>query len=83
MVLPGPRLNVLHLMFENGPLRQVIVNWEEVAKALLEQLQRAAAWTHDSHLHALISALLGYAGVLRRGACYAWMPRVVCSCPAS
>ena len=42
---------------------EVIVNWEEVAKALLEQLQRAAAWTHDPHMHALISALLGYAGV--------------------
>ena len=43
VVLAGPRLNVLHLIFEPGPLRHVIVNWEEVAKALLEQLQRAAA----------------------------------------
>ena len=63
LVLAGPRLNVLHLIFEPGPLRHVIVNWEEVAKALLEQLQRAAAWTHDPHMHASISALLGYAGV--------------------
>ena len=63
VVVPGPRLNVLHLIFEDRPLRQVIVNWQEVAKALLEQLQRAAAWTHEPHLHALISALLGDAGV--------------------
>lgn len=63
VVLPGPRLNVLHLIFEDGPLRQVIVNWEEVAKALLEQLQRAAAWTHDPHMHELIATLLSYAGV--------------------
>lgn len=63
-------------MFENGPLRKVIVNWEEVTKALLEQLQRAAAWTHDSHLHALISALLGYAGVPE-----AWrVPRLEAPC---
>ena len=57
------RLNVLHLIFEPGPLRQVIVNWEEVAKALLEQLQRVASWTHDHAMHELIAALLAYAGV--------------------
>ncbi len=34
-VLAAPRLNVLHLIFEDGPLRKVIVNWQEVAKTLL------------------------------------------------
>ncbi len=63
VALPAPQLNVLHLIFEPGPLRKVIVNWEEVAKALLEQLQRAAAWTHDPLMHALLAELLAYADV--------------------
>ena len=63
VVLPAPQLNVLHLIFEPGPLRHVIVNWEEVAQALLEQLQRAASWTHDPLMHALIAALLACPGV--------------------
>ena len=62
-VLPETRLNVLHLIFEDGPLRRVIVNWQEVAKTLLEQVQRTALWTHDHELHALIAALLAYPGV--------------------
>jgi transcriptional regulator with XRE-family HTH domain len=63
VVLPSPQLNVLHLIFEPGPLRKVIVNWEEVAKAMLEQVQRVAAWTHDPLMHELIAALLTYPGV--------------------
>jgi len=63
VVLPAPSLNVLHLIFEPGPLREVIVNWEEVAKALLDQLQRAASWTHDHLMHELIARLLAYPGV--------------------
>ena len=62
-VLPEPGLNVLHLIFEQGPLRKVIVNWEEVAKTLLEQLQRAALWSHDHRMHELIASLLDYPGV--------------------
>ena len=62
-VLPPPPLNVLHLIFEDGPLRRVIVNWAEVAQALLEQLQRAAWWSHDPRMHELINALLAYPGV--------------------
>lgn len=62
-VLAAPRLNVLHLIFEDGPLRKVIVNWQEVAKTLLEQVQRTALWTHDHLMHALIAELLAYPGV--------------------
>ncbi|MBK6658105.1 MAG: helix-turn-helix transcriptional regulator [Proteobacteria bacterium] len=64
-VLAEPRLNVLHLIFEDGPLRKVIVNWQEVAKALLEQVQRTALWTHDHLMHGLIAELLAYPGVPR------------------
>ena len=62
-VLPEPRLNVLHLIFDPQALRPVIVNWDEVAKAMLDQVQRAASWTHDPAMHALIAQLLAYPGV--------------------
>lgn len=58
-----PRFNVLHLLFDAQALRPVIVNWEEVAKAMLDQVQRAASWTHDPAMHDLIAALLAYPGV--------------------
>lgn len=60
---PEPRFNVLHLLFDAQALRPVIVNWEEVAKAMLDQVQRAASWTHDPAMHDLIAALLAYPGV--------------------
>ena len=63
VVLPEPRFNVLHLLFDAQALRPVIVNWEEVAKAMLDQVQRAASWTHDPAMHDLIAALLAYPGV--------------------
>ena len=62
-VLAPPRINVLHLVFDPAALRKVIVNWEPVAKALLDQLHRAAMWSRDNAMHELISALLSYPGV--------------------
>jgi len=62
-VLPSPRLNVLHLIFDPGALRPFLGNWAEVAKTMLDQVQRAASWTHDHAMHELIAALLAYPGV--------------------
>ena len=44
-VLPPPRLNLLRLLF--GPLRPLVVNWEEVAREVLERAQREAASDRD------------------------------------
>jgi transcriptional regulator with XRE-family HTH domain len=44
-VLPPPRLNLLRLLF--GPFRPLVVNWEEVAREVLERAQREAASDRD------------------------------------
>jgi transcriptional regulator with XRE-family HTH domain len=44
-VQPAPRANLMRLLF--GPLRPAIVNWEEVARALLERARREAASDRD------------------------------------
>lgn len=62
-VLPEPRLNVLRLVFDPQGLRRYLANWEEVAQAMLEQVQRGALWSRDHAMHALIADLLAYPGV--------------------
>ncbi len=44
-VLPPPRKNLMRLVF--GPLRPAIVNWEEVARSLLERARREASTDRD------------------------------------
>jgi len=44
-VLGTPRLNLLKLLF--GPFRPMVVNWEEVAREILERAQREAAADRD------------------------------------
>ncbi|GAC1535124.1 MAG: helix-turn-helix transcriptional regulator [Myxococcales bacterium] len=44
-VLPAPRLNLLKLLV--GALRPVLVNWEEVVRAMLDRAQREAAADRD------------------------------------
>lgn len=65
-VLPTPRLNVLHLVFAPDAVRPYIGNWAQVAKALLGQVQRVAAWSHDHAMHELIAELLAYPEVPRQ-----------------
>lgn len=62
-VLPEPRLNVLRLVFEPQGLRPFLANWEEVAQAMLEQVQRVALWNRDPAMHALIAEVLAFPGV--------------------
>ncbi|HEY6418914.1 MAG TPA: helix-turn-helix transcriptional regulator [Candidatus Binataceae bacterium] len=61
-----PRLNLLHLLFDPNGLRKVIVNWEPIAKSLLNQAYRCAAWGRDDTMQELIAALLTYPGVPAR-----------------
>lgn len=64
-VLESPRLNILRLVFAPDAMRPYIGNWEQVAKTMLEQVQRVAAWTHDHAMHELIAELLAYPDVPR------------------
>jgi transcriptional regulator with XRE-family HTH domain len=61
-----PRLNVLHLIFDPNGLRRVIVNWEAIAKSLLNEAYRRLAWARDDALKKLIAEILSYPGVPAR-----------------
>jgi transcriptional regulator with XRE-family HTH domain len=61
-----PYLNLMHLVFDPNAVRKLIVNWEPIAKALLDQAHRMAAWTRDPALQKLITELLAYPGVPAR-----------------
>jgi transcriptional regulator with XRE-family HTH domain len=62
-VTTPPRLNVLHLLFDPWALRKVIVNWEAIAKSLLNEAYRRLAWARDETLKKLIADILSYPGV--------------------
>jgi transcriptional regulator with XRE-family HTH domain len=62
-VLKAPRLNLLHLIFDPNGVRKMIVNWQPIAKSLLDQAHRAATWSRDDTIHELIAAVLSYPGV--------------------
>ena len=62
-VATEPRLNLLRLMFDPNAIRKMIVNWEPIAKSLLNQAHRAAAWARDNSVRELITAILSYPGV--------------------
>jgi transcriptional regulator with XRE-family HTH domain len=61
-----PRLNVLHLLFDPNGFRKVIVNWEAIAKSLLNEAYRRLAWARDDTLKKLIAEILSYPGVPAR-----------------
>ncbi len=61
-----PRLNVLHLLFDPDGLRKVIVNWEAIAKSLLNEAYRRLAWARDDRLRKLIAEILSYPGIPAR-----------------
>jgi len=50
-----PRLNVLHLLFDPNGFRKIIVNWEAIAKSLLNEAYRRLAWARDETLKQLIT----------------------------
>jgi transcriptional regulator with XRE-family HTH domain len=61
-----PRLNVLHLVFDPSLVRRIIVNWEVIAKSLLNEAYRRLAWARDDELKKLIAEILRYPGVPAR-----------------
>ncbi len=62
----GAPLNVLRLVFDPGSSRKVIVNWETIAKSLLNEAYRRLAWARDDTLKELITEILSYPGVPER-----------------
>ena len=61
-----PRLNVLHLLFDPNGFRKIIVNWEAIAKSLLNEAYRRLAWARDDALRNLITEILAYPGIPAR-----------------
>lgn len=61
-----PRLNVLRLLFDPNGVRRIIVNWESIARSLLNEAYRRLAWARDDALRALIAEILSYPGVPER-----------------
>jgi transcriptional regulator with XRE-family HTH domain len=58
-----PRLNILRLLFDPNGFRKVIVNWEAIAKSLLNEAYRRLAWARDDTLKNLIAEILTFPGV--------------------
>jgi transcriptional regulator with XRE-family HTH domain len=65
-VASAPRLNVLRLVFDPSLARKVIVNWETIAKSLLNEVYQRLAWARDDTLKNLITEILRYPGVPER-----------------
>lgn len=61
-----PRLNVLRILFDPNGVRRIIVNWEAIAKSLLNEAYRRLAWARDDELKKLIADILSYPGVPAR-----------------
>jgi transcriptional regulator with XRE-family HTH domain len=61
-----PRLNVLRLVFDPNGVRKIIVNWEAIARSLLNEAYRRLAWARDDTLKQLIAEILSYPGVPAR-----------------
>jgi transcriptional regulator with XRE-family HTH domain len=59
---PTPR-NLLHLMFDPAGMRPFVVNWEDVARSLIQRIYREAVGrVVDDKSQELVNALLAYPG---------------------
>ena len=65
-VTTAPRVNVLRMLFDPNSLRKIIVNWEAIAKSLLNEAYRRLAWARDDALKQLIAEILSFPGVPAR-----------------
>ena len=65
-VTKPPRVNILRTLFDPNGIRKVIVNWEQIAKSLLNEAYRRLAWARDYALRELITEVLAYPGVPAR-----------------
>src|SRR5271154_5410793 len=62
----APRLNLMRLLFHPDGVRRIIVNWEEIAKSLLNEAYRRLAWARDETLKELIMEILSYPDIPAR-----------------
>ncbi len=70
---PAVARNMVHALFHPRGLRPAIVNWEQVAGATLERLERElAVCPNDAALRAVRDAALGYGGTPRPFAARSW-----------
>jgi transcriptional regulator with XRE-family HTH domain len=65
-VTKPPRLNILRMIFDPAGARKVIMNWEQIAKSLLNEAYRRLAWARDDALRDLLTEILAYPGVPAR-----------------
>jgi hypothetical protein len=56
----------MRLLFDPNGVRKIIVNWEPIAKSLLNEAYRRLAWARDETLKELIAEILSYPGVPAR-----------------
>jgi transcriptional regulator with XRE-family HTH domain len=61
-----PRFNVLRLLFDPAGIRKIVINWEQIAKSLLNEAYRRLAWARDDEMRNLITEILAYPGVPAR-----------------
>jgi len=67
-VLAPPRPNVLRLLFAGDGFRSQVLNWEEVAAAVLARVHREALWSADATALALYDELQQTPGAPPRSA---------------
>lgn len=60
------KFNLLKLLFEPDGIRKFIVNWEPLAKALINEAYQSASWARDETMQRLIAEVLAYPGVPTR-----------------
>lgn len=62
-LVPAPRPNILRLLFDPAGYRAHVINWEQVAGALLARVRQEAQWSRDPATTTLLQSLLAYPGV--------------------
>lgn len=62
-ILDPPKFNLLKMLFDPEGVRRLIVNWEPLAKALLNEAHQSASWARDETMQRLIAEVLAYPGV--------------------
>jgi len=65
LLAPG-KFNLLKLLFDPEGIRKLIVNWEPLAKALLNEAHQTASRACDETMQRLIAEALAYPGVPAR-----------------
>jgi transcriptional regulator with XRE-family HTH domain len=65
-VIPPPRPNLLHMLFDPAGWRPFITNWDMIARSLISRVHREVVLERDPTARELLSAILAYPGVPKR-----------------